>query len=152
MTRDGGNYTLQATALVHEAFLRFSRSVPQAWDNRAHFFSAAVEAMRRILIEHARHKRTLRGGVGLKRVNLEAIQVAEDAPPEILLVVDEALERLTREDPVKGEVVKLRFFGGCSIAEVASLTGMAERTVKWHWTYARAWLADAIQGNQVQGD
>jgi RNA polymerase sigma factor (TIGR02999 family) len=144
MDRHGEGHTLQATALVHEAFLRFSHSKPQTWENRGHFFSAAVEAMRRILIEHARRKHTLRRGSGVRSLNLDEIQVAEDAPPEILLAVDEALERLARADPVKAEVVKLRFFAGCSIAEVASLLGMAERTVKWHWTFARAWLADAI--------
>jgi len=140
----GEGHTLQATALVHEAFLRFSHSKPQTWENRSHFFSAAVEAMRRILIEHARRKHTLRRGSGVQSVNLDEIQVAEDAPPEILLAVDEAIERLALADPLKAEVVKLRFFAGCSNAEVASLMGMAERTVKWHWTFARAWLADAM--------
>jgi len=144
MDRHGEGHTLQATALVHEAFLRFSHSKPQTWENRSHFFSAAVEAMRRILIEHARRKHTLRRGLGVRPVNLDGIQVAEDAPPEILLAVDEAIERLALADPLKAEVVKLRFFAGCSNAEVASLMGMAERTVKWHWTFARAWLADAI--------
>jgi RNA polymerase sigma factor (TIGR02999 family) len=144
MAREGSAGTLQATALVHEAYLRFSHSSPHAWQNRRHFFSAAVEAMRRILIEHARKKMTLRRGQGLPALSLENIQVAEEAPSEVLLAVNEALERLDQLDPVKAEVVKLRFFTGYSNAEVASLMGMAERTVKWHWTFARAWLVDAI--------
>lgn len=141
---DGGLRTLQATALVHEAFLRFNRSAPQSWDHRGHFLSAAVESMRRVLIDHARRKSSQRGGGGRSLLNLDVVQVAEDTRPEVLLALDEAMERLAVEDPVKAEVVKLRYFGGCSIAEVASVTGLAERTVKWHWTYARAWLADAM--------
>jgi RNA polymerase sigma factor (TIGR02999 family) len=141
---DGGLRTLQATALVHEAFLRFNRSTPQSWDHRGHFVSAAVESMRRVLIDHARRKCSQRGGGGRALVSLDTVQVAGGARSELLLALDEALERLAVEDPVKAEVVKLRYFGGCSIAEVASVMGLAERTVKWHWTYARAWLADAV--------
>lgn len=148
VAREGGARTLQATALVHEAFLRFQRSAPQTWDNRGHFFSAAVNSMRRILVEHARHRKTQRCGGGLQVRSLEGIQVAEQAPSEVLLAVDEALERLADVDPLKAEVVKLRFFAGFSIAEVAALLGIAERTVKWHWTFARAWLLDAILEGQ----
>lgn len=151
MDRHGEGHTLQATALVHEAFLRFNHSRPQTWESRSHFFSAAVEAMRRILIEHARRKKTLRRGSGVRSISLEGIQVAEDAPPEILLAVDEALEHLALVDPVKAEVVKLRFFAGCTVAEVASLMGMGERTVKWHWTFARAWLVDTMVARQSDG-
>ena len=151
MDHHGEGHTLQATALVHEAFLRFSHSKPQTWENRGHFFCAAVEAMRRILIEHARRKKTLRRGSGVRSISLEGIQVAEDAPPEILLAVDEALEDLALSDPVKAEVVKLRFFAGCTVAEVASLMGMGERTVKWHWTFARAWLIETMTSGRTDG-
>lgn len=145
MSDEQKGHTLQATALVHEAFLRFQRSAPQTWENRGHFFSAAVDAMRRILIERARHRNTQRCGGGIPAVNLEGVQVAERAPSEVLLAVDEALEQLANFDPIKAEIVKLRFFAGCSIAEVAGLMGIAERTVKWHWTFARAWLLDAVR-------
>lgn len=146
--RSGDAHTLQATALVHEAFLRFNRSKPQAWENRCHFFSAAAEAMRRILIEHARRNHALRRGAGLRPMNLDGIQVAEDAPSDVLLAVDEALEELAVADPLKAELVKLRFFAGCSVAEVASLMGMGERTVKWHWAFARAWLIEKMTSGQ----
>jgi RNA polymerase sigma factor (TIGR02999 family) len=145
---NGDAHTLQATALVHEAFLRFKRSKPQAWENQCHFFSAAAEAMRRILIEHARRKHALRRGAGFRPVNLDGIQVAEEAPSEVLLAVDEALEKLARADPLKAELVKLRFFAGCTVTEVASLMDMGERTVKWHWAFARAWLIEEMTAGQ----
>jgi RNA polymerase sigma factor (TIGR02999 family) len=150
--RDGGAHTLQATALVHEAFLRFNRSKPQAWENQCHFFSAAAEAMRRILIEHARRNHTLRRGSGFRPVNLDGIQVAEDAPSDVLLAVDEALEKLALADPLKAELIKLRFFAGCTVTEVASLMNMGERTVKWHWAFARAWLIEEMTAGQKTGD
>ena len=146
--RNGGMDTLEATELVHEAFLRFNRSKPQAWENQCHFFSAAAEAMRRILIEDARRKHTLRRGAGFHLVNLDSIQVAEDAPSDVLLAVDEAIERLELVDPVKAQLIKLRFFAGCTVTEVASLLSMGERTVKWHWAFARDWLIEEMTAGQ----
>ncbi len=110
--------TLQATALVHEAFLRLSRSNEQAWENRGHFFGAAAEAMRRILIEDARRKQSLRRRGYSRRVNLDDVQLAFDTEPELLLTIDEALEKLRAVEPVKAELVKLRFFTGLSVEEV----------------------------------
>ena len=138
--------TLQATALVHEAFVRLvgGENVTD-WQSRGHFFSAAAKAMRRILINRARDKgRTKRGGQ-YQKVDLDKIEVAVDAPNENLLVVDEALERLASENPSCAEVVKLRFFTGMTIEETAAAIGISPRTAKRHWAYARAWLFDALQ-------
>ncbi len=132
--------TLQATALVHEAFLRLSRVEPQPWQSPAHFYAAAAEAMRRILIDQARRKGSLRRGGGQQRLNLDDVQLALDTPADHLLAVDEALTKLATEDPVKADLVKLRFFAGLSVAEAGKLLGISERSVKRHWAFARAWL------------
>jgi len=140
MARKPPGQTLQATAVVHEAFLRLSRSENRLWDSPGHFYSAAAEAMRRILIEQARRKGALRRGGGRLRLSLDEVQLASETPPESLLALDEALEKLVAEDPEKAELVKLRFFGGVSVEEAGRLLGMSERTVKRHWAFARAWL------------
>ena len=140
MARKAPGQTLQATALVHEAFLRFSRAKPHQWDSPAHFYSAAAEAMRRILVEDERRKGSLRRGGGQQRLSLNEVQVALDTPSEALLAMDEALGKLTTEDPVKAELVKLRFFAGLSVAEAGKMLGISERSVKRHWAFARAWL------------
>lgn len=132
--------TLQATALVHEAFLRLSRAETRPWDSPAHFYSAAAEAMRRILIDQARRKGSLRRGGGQQRLCLDDVQLALDTPDDQLLAIDEALKKLAAEDPVKAELVKLRFFAGLTVAEAGKLLGISERTVKRHWAFARAWL------------
>ncbi len=132
--------TLQATALVHEAFLRLSRGQPRQWQSPRQFFSAAAEAMRRILIEQARRKGALRRGGGQQRLCLDAVQLAFDTPADHLLAMDEALAKLAAEHPAKAELVKLRFFAGLSVAEAGKLLGMSERSVKRHWAFARAWL------------
>jgi RNA polymerase sigma factor (TIGR02999 family) len=140
MARQAPGQTLQATALVHEAFLRLSRATPQAWDSPGHFYSAAAEAMRRILVENARRKSSLRRGGSQQRLSLDDVQLAADTPPESLLALDEALARLAAEDPLRADLVKLRFFGGLSVLEAGELLGMSERSVKRHWAFARAWL------------
>jgi RNA polymerase sigma factor (TIGR02999 family) len=132
--------TLQATALVHEAWLKLAGNTAKPWNDRQHFFRAAAEAMRQILIDRARAKQRLKRGAGSVRVNLDELDVAADAEPEALLLLDEALELLAREHPDKAELVKLRFYIGLSVEETAQALGVSEKTVKRHWIYARAWL------------
>jgi RNA polymerase sigma factor (TIGR02999 family) len=132
--------TLQPTALVHEAWLRLNGTKEQTWENRAHFFAAAAEAMRRILIDHARRKHADKRRAGTQRVDLSQVDVAVQADDELLLRIDEALERLTAEDAEAAKLVKLRFFVGMDYEEAARALGISERTAKRHWTFARAWL------------
>lgn len=143
MAREQPGHTLQPTALVHEAWLRLGA---QSFENRAHFFGAAAEAMRRILVESARRKLTARRGAGAERVDLEEVDVAAPAGGgDDLLQVHEVLDRFAAEEPQKAELVKLRFFVGLSLTEAGGVLGLPERTAKRHWAYARAWLFDAIQ-------
>ncbi len=144
MAHEAPDQTLQPTALVHEAWLRPAGSEHQQWNGRGHFFAAAAEAMRRILIDNARRKHRLRHGQGLARVNLDRVDVAINSDDETLLRVDDALEKLGREDPAKAELVKLRFFIGLSIAEAGQALGLSESTAKRHWNYARAWLYEEL--------
>jgi RNA polymerase sigma factor (TIGR02999 family) len=133
--------TLEATALVHEAYLRLvDVEKAQHWDNRRHFFAAAAEAMRRLLVEGARRKKRHKHGGEMRRVPLEAAEPAERAPSVDVLALDEALTRLAEHDPVKAEVVKLRFFAGLSMPEVARSLGVSLATAERHWSYARTWL------------
>ncbi|MGD9632716.1 MAG: ECF-type sigma factor [Pirellulales bacterium] len=133
--------TLQATALVHEAFLRLVGTADaQPWNSRGHFFAAAAEAMRRILIEQARRKQRIRHGGELKRVDLDGQVAISDSPAENLLALDEALEQLSVDQPEAAQVVKLRYFAGLTIEETATALDMSVRTVNRHWSYARAWL------------
>ena len=136
--------TLQATALVHEAYLRLVGG-ETSWENRRHFFAAAAEAMRRILIDRARRKRRVRHGGGRQRVELEADDLAIDAPSVELLALDEALDRLAAEDPQKAELVKLRYFAGLNEQEAADVLGISRATAARHWAYARAWLFDSLR-------
>ncbi|HQU46805.1 MAG TPA: sigma-70 family RNA polymerase sigma factor [Pirellulales bacterium] len=137
--------TLQATALVHEAYLRLVGGGADSWDNRRHFFAAAAEAMRRILVERARRKRRLRHGGGQHRVELDADEIPIEEPSVDLLTLDEALDRLAAEDPQKAELVKLRFFAGLSEQEAADVLGISRATAARHWAYARAWLFDRLR-------
>jgi RNA polymerase sigma factor (TIGR02999 family) len=133
--------TLNATALVHEAYLRLIGSTPeQPWNGRGHFFAAAAEAMRRILIENARRKRRLRHGGENKRLPLDEAEVADQAADDRLLAVDDALDRLAQEDAQVAEVVKLRYFVGLTIEQTAEALSISVRTANRHWSYARAWL------------
>jgi RNA polymerase sigma factor (TIGR02999 family) len=133
--------TLQATALVHEAYLRLvGTGEPQSWDNRGHFFAAAAEAMRRILVERARRKKRIKHGAGRQRVDLESLASLAWEPPEDLVALDEALNKLAATDPAKAELVKLRFFAGLTMPEIAQVMGISLATVERHWTYVRTWL------------
>jgi len=135
--------TLNATALVHEAYLRLVGSGQgngQQWDGRAHFFAAAAEAMRRILVENARRKSRIKHGGELQRVSISDAEPAVAPTPDEILALDEALTRFAVEDPVAARVVELRYFAGCSINEAAELLGISRATANRHWAYARAWL------------
>ncbi len=138
--------TLQATALVHEAYLRLVGNEEQNWSGRSHFFSAAAEAMRRILIENARRKKRLKYGGGRRRVDLDAAVLAKDndTPADELIALDEALEKLSKKDKVKSDLVKLRYFAGLTIEQTAEILGISATTAKRYWAYARAWLLREI--------
>jgi RNA polymerase sigma factor (TIGR02999 family) len=138
--------TLQTTALVHEAYLRLvGGSQPQDWGGRGHFFAAAAEAMRRILVESARRKKTLKRGGERTRVELDEVAAPEGRADE-LLAVNDALGELEREDPEKAELVKLRYFTGLTLQEAADALGISVRTAGRSWAYARAWLRRAVEG------
>jgi RNA polymerase sigma factor (TIGR02999 family) len=134
--------TLQATALVHEAYLRLVGTEEQSWDNKGHFFKAAAEAMRRILIENARRKRTGKRGGDQKRVGLsESILIGkDDTALDEIIALDEALEKLERKEELKADLIKLRFYAGLTIEQSAKSLGISLTTAKTHWAYARAWL------------
>jgi RNA polymerase sigma factor (TIGR02999 family) len=147
MANESAGHTLQPTALVHEAWLRLIRSDDQRFENRAHFFAAAAEAMRRILIDHARRKSARRHGGSLERVDLEQIDIPARAEDDTLLQVNESLDALAREDAKAAELVKLRFFAGLSVDEAAGVLGVTDRTARRYWRFARAWLLDALSGS-----
>jgi RNA polymerase sigma factor (TIGR02999 family) len=137
--------TLQATALVHEAYLRLIGSgQPQEWNGRGHFFAAAAEAMRRILVEQARHKQSLKAGGRRQRFDLADIEPAVAGPDLDLIALDEALQQLERTDPRKAQLVKLRFFAGLTVRQAASVLGIAPSTADEDWAYARSWLRLAM--------
>ena len=145
MAREAPGQTLQATALVHEAYLRLIGQADQSWQNSRHFFSAAAEAMRRILVERARQKARQKYGGDWQRVDLEEINVATESNDETLLFVSDALEKLAVKDPACAELIKLRFFAGIPNRQAAEILGLSERTAKRNWAYARAWLAKEIE-------
>lgn len=145
MSHEAAGQTLQATALVHEAWLRLAGSQHQQWNNRRHFFAAASEAMRRILIDNARRKARVRHGKGLTRIELDEVDLAVAVPDTTLLRVDEALQKLAAEDPEKAELIKLRYFVGLNIRDAGRALGISESTAKRHWAYARAWLYHELQ-------
>ncbi len=145
MAREAPGQTLQPTALVHEAWLRLVGAQNPSFANRAHFFSAAAEAMRRIMIDRARRKRTVRHGGEYARGEWDECAVAAPGSDDQLLAVHEALELLAREHPVQAELVKLRYFAGMSNDEAAALLGVASSTARNYWTFARSWLFDAIK-------
>ncbi len=142
-------HTLQATALVHEAYLRLVASAkPQAaaWNSRGHFFAAAAEAMRRLLVENARRKQRVKHGGGRQRLDLDEACPIVQPPSDDLLALDEALTRLAARDPVRAELVKLRFFAGLTMPEVAQALGLSLATAERHWTFARVWLYAELTG------
>jgi RNA polymerase sigma factor (TIGR02999 family) len=140
MAREAPGNTLQATALVHEAWLRLDVESRPLWQNRAHFFGAAAEAMRRILIERARSRRAQRHGGGAEHVSLEAFELSAGMDDEQILALHDALERLAARSPEQAELVKLKFFAGVTLEEAASFLGVSEPTARRYWSYARAWL------------
>jgi RNA polymerase sigma factor (TIGR02999 family) len=148
MSKERPGQTLSATALVHEAYLRLvgpdAETPSREWDNRGHFFAAAAEAMRRILVDNARRKQRPKHGGDLRRVDFDQDPLAEPARSEELLALDEALTRFAAEDPAKAELVKLRYFAGLTIEESAAALGISLATAKRHWAYGRAWLYSAL--------
>lgn len=139
--------TLQATALVHEAFLRLAQAnVPREWDSRGHFFAAAAEAMRRILVDRARAKACEKRGGKCQRIDIDAIDVATSAAPDQLLAIDDALAKLAVEDPAAAKLVELRYFAGMSVEEAGKATGISTATAYRHWNYARVWLHTELLG------
>ena len=155
LAQERAGHTLQATALVHEAYLRLvmpprsGEGEGVRWDGRRHFYAAAAEAMRRILIDQARHKHSSKAGGALQRVALdeEATLVAPEASPRVdLLALDEALKQLESEDPIKARLVKLRFFAGVSLEDAAKMLGISAATAKRYWIYARSWLYGKLHG------
>ena len=144
MTKEAAGHTLQPTALVHEAWLRLVGDQAPSFQNRAHFFAAAAEAMRRILVDRARQKRAARHGGGQQRVELEQVELPFPGDDDQLLAVNDALEQLAAAHPLEAEVVKLRYFVGLTHDETAEALGISVRTAKYCWAHARAWLFHEI--------
>jgi len=147
MASESPGQTLQPTALVHEAWLKLVGQQSRKWQDRNHFFAAAAEAMRRILVDNARRKRTLRHGGGQQRVELDDVKLLVENHDH-LLAVNDALEKFAAKDKQKADLVKLRYFVGMTIGEAAALLGISEGTAKRHWAYARAWLYTEIRAEQ----
>jgi RNA polymerase sigma factor (TIGR02999 family) len=156
LAHEAPGQTLEATALVHEAYLRLvggdenqtAAQARAAWDHRGHFFAAAAEAMRRILVENARRRQAVKHGGGRQRVDLADHHIPDHSSPDRMIALDDALTGLAAEDAQAAAVVKLHFFAGLSMGEVADVLGIARATAYRHWTYARAWLRCAMQGNE----
>jgi RNA polymerase sigma factor (TIGR02999 family) len=152
LAQEKAGQTLQATALVHEAYVRLMGSAEtaaggeQRWDSRGHFFAAAAEAMRRLLIDRARKKRSAKRGGGRKRLDIDAVDLATQATPDQLLALDDALAKLARQDPAAARLVGLRYFAGLSVEEAGKALGMSTATAYRHWKYARAWLHGELLG------
>lgn len=145
MAGEAAGQTLQPTALVHEAWLRLAKEEDRTWQDRAHFFRAAALAMRRILVDRARHKLSLKRGAGAEKVSIEGVDLATATTDDRVLLVDQSLERLEKEDPESARVITLKFFGGLTNKEVAGIMGMSERSVERQWAYARTCLFELIQ-------
>jgi RNA polymerase sigma factor (TIGR02999 family) len=148
MANEPAGHTLQPTALVHEAWLKLVDSPAQSWQNRAHFFGAAAEAMRRILIARARRKHAQRRGSGLAHLDVDELQIASPVPDHQLLALNDALDRFAALEPQQAELVKLRYFVGLKIDEASEVLGISEATAKRWWAYARAWLFNEISPPQ----
>jgi RNA polymerase sigma factor (TIGR02999 family) len=147
MAQEKPGQTLQATALVHEAYLRLvDVEQRQRWDGRGHFFAAAAEAMRRILVERARQKKAVKYGGGRHRIDADTVAIVAPEANDDLVAIDQALDRLAALDPVKAELVKLRYFAGVTIEECAQALGISCATAKRYWTYSRVWLFEQVSG------
>jgi RNA polymerase sigma factor (TIGR02999 family) len=141
LAQESPGQTLQATALVHEAYLRLvDVALPQQWNGRGHFFAAAAEAMRRILVNRARDKNRIKRGGRMKRIDLHRLEVVDDASDDELIALDEAVEHLAAVQPICADLVKLRFFGGLTLVEAANCLRIGERTADRYWSFSRAWL------------
>ncbi|WZP00903.1 sigma-70 family RNA polymerase sigma factor [Isosphaeraceae bacterium EP7] len=150
LARENPGQTLQATALVHEAYLRLvDGEEAQQWNSRGHFFAAAAEAMRRILVENARRKRSEKHGGHLERRDLDEVEIEAPAPLDDLLGLDEALAKLEAEDPVKAQLVKLRYFAGLTEVEASDVLGISRATAQRHWRFAKVWLLGEVRGTGV---
>jgi RNA polymerase sigma factor (TIGR02999 family) len=149
MAQEHPDHTLQATALVHEAWLKLVTAEHQNWQNRAHFFGAAALAMRRILVDNARRRHQLKRGGAWQRISWEGLDLPSLEPEERVLAVDDALEELARVSPVEAQVVQLRFFAGLEHGEIAQFLGLSERTVHRYWTFAKVWLYRFLEKERV---
>ena len=145
MAEEAAGHTLQPTALVHEAWLRLTKEREPNWQDRAHFFRAAAQAMRRILVDRARHKRSLKCGSGGERIPIDGMDLVAATVDDRVLLVNQSLDRLEKEDPESARVITLKFFGGLTNKEVAEALGMSERSVERQWSYARTYLFNMIQ-------
>jgi RNA polymerase sigma factor (TIGR02999 family) len=153
LAHESPGQTLQATALVHEAYLRLVEvESPQDWDGRGHFFSAAAEAMRRILINRARDKKRLKRGGHCKRLDWNLLEIADDASDEDLIAIDDALEKLASTQPACAELVKLRFFAGLTLDQASECLKIGRRTADRHWSFARAWLYQRLSDGPQASD
>jgi RNA polymerase sigma factor (TIGR02999 family) len=146
LSHESPGQTLQATALVHEAYIRLVGDQPPSWNGRGHFFAAAAEAMRRILIENARRKKRLKHSDGRNGIDVPDTDVAIDKTVDDLLALDEALAKLGREDPIKADLVKLRYFAGLTLEQAAQALGISRATASRYWSYVQAWLFHEIDG------
>jgi len=150
LAHEGGGQTLQATALVHEAYVRLVEAEKgQHWNSRGHFFGAAAEAMRRILIDNARRKKAEKRGGARRRIPLDDVEAVAAGPPEELLAFDEALERLSARDELASKVCKLRYYAGLSVEQAAEMLGISRANAYRHWTFARAWLRCQLGGDET---
>lgn len=148
MARQPEGQTLQATALVHEAYLKLMGNQGQSWENRRHFFGAAAQAMSQILVDIARRKRACRHGGGHEHVPLDQVEIAMPDPPERFLELQHALNQLAEEAPIEAEIVRLRYFVGLQNAEVAELLSLSLRTVERHWAFAKVWLVQSMKNEK----
>jgi RNA polymerase sigma factor (TIGR02999 family) len=155
LAQEAPGQTLQATALVHEAYLRLvaggQSAAEPCWDSRRHFFAAAAEAMRRILVDRARDKHRLKRGGDWRRLRLDHIDLPVKESPESVLALNDALEKLAQEDAVCAELVKLRFFAGLTLQDAASALGIARRSADRHWSFARSWLYEELRRSESSG-
>jgi len=149
MSRARSGHTLQTTALLDEAYLRLVDNTRARWQNRTHFIAVAAQLMRRIMVDHARERQTLKRGAGAQKVGLDEAALVTEARSEKLLALDEALERLAAQDSLKSQIVELRYFGGLTVKETAEFLKLSQRTVEREWSMAKAWLYLALRGEEL---